>query len=108
MQPSNGCKLQAPSCSTAAIGPCGRIFLNRGIKFADVQRNTIDHRMAEMGQTRPRRPPPWRAYAPPVLSSKRTHAGRPDRGSFGPIGDIESSTWYERSRQSELAQVDQN
>src|SRR5260370_35899390 len=85
MQPSNGCKLQAPSCSAAAIGPCGRIFLNRGIKFADVQRNTIDHRMAEMGQTRPRRPPPWRAYAPPVLSSKRTHAGRPDQAALGQI-----------------------
>src|SRR5260221_12638631 len=30
------------------------------------------------GQTRPRRPPPWRAYARPVLLSKRTH--------FGPVG----------------------
>ena len=38
------------SGSAAAIGPRGGIFLNRGIKFADVQRNKIDHRMAEMGQ----------------------------------------------------------
>src|SRR5258708_37681782 len=50
MPPSNGRKLQAPPCSTATIGPRAWIFLNRGIKFADVQRNKIDHRMAEMGQ----------------------------------------------------------
>jgi hypothetical protein len=51
MPPSNGRKLQAPPCSTAVIGPRARTFLNRGIKFAHVQRNKIDHRMAEMGQT---------------------------------------------------------
>jgi hypothetical protein len=35
------------------------------------------------GQTRPRRPPPWRAYARRVFPSKQTHMGRPDRGSPG-------------------------
>jgi hypothetical protein len=51
MLPSNGGKLQAPPCSKAAIGRVAGI-LNRGIKFADVQRNKIHHRMAEMGQLR--------------------------------------------------------
>src|SRR5262245_1659541 len=37
-----------------------------------------------MGQTRPRRPPSRRAYARPLLPSKRTHTGRPNRGSLGP------------------------
>src|SRR5258708_30755334 len=52
--------------------------------------------MSYMGQTRPRRPPPRFAYARPVLPSKRTRAGRPDRGSLGPIPDIQtyaSWTW---------------
>jgi hypothetical protein len=36
------------------------------------------------GQTRPRRPALLRANARPVLPSKRTQMGRPDRGSLGP------------------------
>src|SRR5712692_7217279 len=35
-----------------------------------------------LGQTRPRRPPPLRTYARPVLPSKRTNTGRLDRGSL--------------------------
>ncbi len=45
-----------------------------------------------MGQTRPRRSPPRFGYARPVLPGKRTHAGRPDRGSLGPLPDIPSVT----------------
>ncbi len=47
---------------------------------------------AESGQTRPRRPPPRHAYARPMLPSKRTHMGRPDRGSLGPLPDIQPET----------------
>src|SRR5258708_39117292 len=41
-----------------------------------------------LGQTRPRRPPPWLAYARPVLLSKRTH--------FGPVGSWQP--WANSSR----------
>jgi len=41
--------------------------------------------MTALGQTRPRQPPGLRPYWRPVLSNKRTYAGRPDRGSLGPI-----------------------
>src|SRR5258708_12090848 len=44
--------------------------------------------MSAVGQTRPRRPPPRRAYSRPVLPSKRTHTGRPDRGSLGPAPEV--------------------
>jgi hypothetical protein len=54
-----------------------------------MHRSKIDRRMAAQGQTRPRRPPPRFAYARPVLPSKRTHAGRQDRGRLGPIAAIE-------------------
>jgi len=37
-----------------------------------------------VGHTRPRRPLLGATDARPVLPSKRTHAGRPDRGSLGP------------------------
>src|SRR5258708_20005516 len=41
-----------------------------------------------LGPTRPRRPAPQRTYARPVLPSKPTHTGPPDRGSLGPTRDI--------------------
>src|SRR5258708_20337771 len=43
--------------------------------------------MTGMGQTRPLRPPRQGAYARPVLPSKRTDTGRPDRGILGPLPD---------------------
>jgi hypothetical protein len=51
MRPSDGGKLQAPPGSAAAVGPWSDILIVE-IKFDDVQRSKIDHRMAEMRQSR--------------------------------------------------------
>jgi hypothetical protein len=45
-------------------------------------------RVTGLGQTRPRRPPPWRAYARRVLPGKRTRRAGGQRYRVGPRADI--------------------
>src|SRR5260370_11914996 len=47
--------------------------------------------MAGLGETGPRRPSPRRAYARPVLPSKRTHKGRSDRAALGHLRTFRAS-----------------
>jgi hypothetical protein len=45
--------------------------------------NSALGRMTGLGQTRPRRPSPWRANARRLFPSKRTHAGWADGAALG-------------------------
>src|SRR5258706_14993675 len=65
------------------IGNCP----NRLNSHVSNERPLDRQRLSPLGQTRPRRLPPWRAHARRVFPSKRTHTGRPDRGGLGPTAD---------------------